>query len=332
LGGLLGGRWIVRATGLGGRLAGLFLAGAALTGAAAGLLGGAALVDNLYVPRPATVFAAIQPADEASRLPACDTILDPAGLLPPDGAAFAPYAADLVVHLASLPGSTPPDRYLLRVSPPEGDPLTVPLPANAGVVDLRLGEYVYRQGGHEFFTQAGEYRWEVIAAQRRGPDEGAYLGLCQGSQARSFAIDPALAPVIPTHTPTPTNTPTPTSRPVPLTPTFTPVPQDTAGPGIKNVSDAPDPVYAGAPKGCTLTTTAVSAAIGDPSGVQSATVIFIGASAGSVPMTLSAGMWRATLGPFPAAGTVNYQIRAYDSLGNRSDTAFYPLTVLACIP
>jgi hypothetical protein len=334
LGGL-GGRWIVRATGLGGRLAGFFLAGTALTGALAGLLAGAALVDNLYIPRPASLFAAIQPADEAARPPACDTILDPASLLPADGAAFAPFAADLVVHLASQEGAAVPDRYLLRVSPPEGDPLILALASEGGVAEIRLGEEVYRQGNRAFFTQAGEYRWEVIEAQGHGPDEGAYLGLCQGSAPRTLTIDPALAPVVPTRTPTPTNTPTASPRPLPPTPSHTPsavTPQDAAGPGIKNVSDAPDPIYAGAPKGCSPTTAAVSAVISDPSGVQSAVVLYIGASAGSAPMGLSGGTWQAVLGPFPAAGTVSYQVRAYDSLGNRSDTAFYPLTVLACIP
>jgi hypothetical protein len=50
-------------------------------------------------------------------------------------------------------------------------------------------------------------------------------------------------------------------------------------------------------------------------------------------MTHSGGSnWQAKLGPFDTPGAVNYQIRAFDALGNRSDTDFFTLTVNACIP
>jgi hypothetical protein len=98
------------------------------------------------------------------------------------------------------------------------------------------------------------------------------------------------------------------------------------------VSAAPDPIYASAPKGCKPTLSGVSATISDPSGVASAVVIYLGASAGSAPMSNSGNNWKAALGPFDLPGAVNYQIRAFDSQGNRSDTEFFPLTVLACIP
>ncbi|MEX0788384.1 MAG: hypothetical protein WD040_06250, partial [Anaerolineales bacterium] len=56
---------------------------------------------------------------------------------------------------------------------------------------------------------------------------------------------------------------------------------------------------------------------------------------GSVPMSNAGGdNWQATLGPHSGVGdgTVDYQIHTTDSLGNSTDSAFYQITVLACIP
>jgi len=112
-----------------------------------------------------------------------------------------------------------------------------------------------------------------------------------------------------------------------------PPPADTDGPAIKNVSASPNPISAAKPKGCKPTTSTISAGISDPSGVQKAAVIFVGTSAGSVPMSNTGGnQWQAQLGPFNLPGPVNYQIRAFDALGNRSDTQFSTLTVNPCIP
>ncbi len=125
----------------------------------------------------------------------------------------------------------------------------------------------------------------------------------------------------------------PEPEPPNLTEVPKPPPADTDGPGIKNVAASPNPIYAAKPKGCKPTASTISAAISDPSGVQKATVIFVGTAAGSVPMSNTGGnKWQAKLGPFNSPGAVNYQIRAFDALGNRSDTGFFTLTVNACIP
>lgn len=44
--------------------------------------------------------------------------------------------------------------------------------------------------------------------------------------------------------------------------------------------------------------------------------------------------WQATLGPYSGTGdgTVDYQIRASDGEGNLTDTGFFQITVLACLP
>jgi hypothetical protein len=122
-----------------------------------------------------------------------------------------------------------------------------------------------------------------------------------------------------------TKTPTPTATANP----------DTAGPSIKSVLASPDPIKVTQPKGCTPTTSLVTAAISDPSGVAGAEVLFFHTTIGAVPMTNTGGNnWQATLGPYAAVGdgTVDYQIRATDSQGNVSQSAFSQITVLACIP
>jgi hypothetical protein len=143
----------------------------------------------------------------------------------------------------------------------------------------------------------------------------------------------------PSPTPLPTSTPptplvlatTPAAKPP--TPTATPVP-DTSGPSIKSVSDSPDPIKVSQPKGCTPTTATVSAAISDPSGVQSAYVLFFHTTIGQVPMSHGVGnTWSAVLGPYTGIGdgTVDYQVHATDGQGNATDSAFGQITVLACL-
>jgi hypothetical protein len=124
---------------------------------------------------------------------------------------------------------------------------------------------------------------------------------------------------------------TPAARPP--TPTSTPIP-DVAGPSIKSVSDSPDPIKVNQPTGCTPTTSTVSAAISDPSGVQSAYVLFFHTTIGQVPMSHgSSNTWSAVLGPYTGIGdgTVDYQIHSTDGQGNTSDSAFGQITVLACL-
>jgi hypothetical protein len=123
---------------------------------------------------------------------------------------------------------------------------------------------------------------------------------------------------------------------LPPTPTFTPAPpSDTSGPSIKSVSDSPDPIKVTQPKGCSPTTSTVTAAISDPSGVASAYVLFFHTTIGQVPMSNAGGStWTATLGPYSGIGdgSADYQIHAVDTLGNASDSSFGQVTVLACIP
>ncbi len=126
--------------------------------------------------------------------------------------------------------------------------------------------------------------------------------------------------------------------PPPPTLTFTPVPPtavpDASGPSITKVGSAPGTIYANGPGSCSPLTTVISASITDPSGIKSAVVIFAHTSFGSVPMSnVSGSTWRATLGPFSGVGdgTVDYQIRAFDNLNNRSDTGFKTVVILACV-
>jgi hypothetical protein len=123
---------------------------------------------------------------------------------------------------------------------------------------------------------------------------------------------------------------------LPPTATFTPEPpSDTSGPSIKSIGDSPDPIKVTQPKGCTPTTSTVTAAISDPSGVASASVLFFHTTIGQVPMANAGGStWTATLGPYSGIGdgSADYQIHAVDSLGNASDSSFGQVTVLACIP
>jgi CSLREA domain-containing protein len=145
----------------------------------------------------------------------------------------------------------------------------------------------------------------------------------------------------PTPTETPTATPTatgsatrtPTRTPT-STPTITPTP-DRTGPSITKVGDSPDPIYVTQPKGCSPNTSVVSATITDPSGIDSAAVLFFHTTIGSVPMANTAGNnWQAMLGPYAGVGdgTVDYQIHAVDNQGNPTDSAFSQIMVLACLP
>jgi CSLREA domain-containing protein len=105
------------------------------------------------------------------------------------------------------------------------------------------------------------------------------------------------------------------------------------GPLIQNISASPNAIFASVPKGCEPTASQISAVISDPSGVESAMVVFTGGSEGKVPMSRASGnRWHAQLGPFETPGEIDWQIRATDSLGNRSETSVFMLTVNACIP
>lgn len=157
---------------------------------------------------------------------------------------------------------------------------------------------------------------------------------------------PQAQPLIPLVVATDTFTPPTISQPnisqpdvpAPPTSTFTPKPPtsvpDTNGPSITKVGHKPDPIFASGPGSCSATTTVVSASLSDPSGIQSAEVIYAHTSFGSVAMSnVGSSTWSATLGPFESVGdgTVDYQLRVFDNAGNRSDTAWKTVTINPCL-
>jgi hypothetical protein len=266
----------------------------------------------------------------------CDLYLDPQSALPARGA-MIPEAGALTLSLAAAGRAWPETAHAfsLLVFGPSGLSQSFEWPVSGGRLDPFTipSEVLAELGG------PGTYVWGIRAGAAR-PDSSGPPTFCQGSTLRSFQITgqggpPPTISGTPTPTETATSTPTRTTiRPPTATPTATAVP-DTTGPSIKSVSDSQDPIYVTQPKGCTPSTSVVTAAISDPSGVASAEVIFFHTTIGSVPMTNPSGTnWQATLGPYSGVGdgTVDYQIHAVDSQGNTTDSAFFQVTVLACIP
>jgi RNA polymerase sigma-70 factor (ECF subfamily) len=160
-------------------------------------------------------------------------------------------------------------------------------------------------------------------------------------QFQTPTLQPTLPPAllaIATETLVSTPVLPPDTPPAPPTWTFTPVPPtpipDTDGPDITKFNHNPASIFTSGPGSCSTVTTMITATITDPSGIQSAVVIFAHTDFGSVPMSNAGGsIWRASLGPFSAVGdgTVDYQIRAFDNFNNRSDTGFKAVTILACL-
>jgi hypothetical protein len=278
--------------------------------------------------------------------------LDEDALRPAIGAVFEPN--DQPAFEWSPISPLPPGqvRWVIELQGPVGSAASQTTPATS----LELSEL-----GTNLSLQ-GSYSWKIIG-ERAEAGSDLWLPFCGGNPAFYFRVGrphvsgpppwvrglaavraPASGETPITSTPTVTPTATPTSSPSAhpptrtITPTATRTPtsvSDTAGPSIKSVSDSPDPIKVTQPKGCTPTTSLLTAAISDPSGVASAEVIFFHTTIGSVAMTNTGGNnWQATMGPYSGVGdgTVDYQIHAVDSLGNASDTAFFQITVLACIP
>lgn len=296
-------------------------------------------------------------------MPSCDAFLDPASAKPGDGSSFGPGNI-LVAELAPALGQSEsaPVRYLIAVNRPDGGQASSYLYSIGDSLSLDLVALNLSQGKT---IPSGGYEWFVAFGERAtGGDLMPYARICQGSARHTFQISgtgetsaistptpiatATLASVtLPVQPPTETFTPMPTATfpapdtvtvPVqPPTETFTPKPPppppDTDGPGIKNVSAAPDPIYVTKPKGCAPNVSTISAVVSDPSGVASVVLIYKGISAGSVSMSNAGGnQWQAQIGPFDTAGMVNYQIQAVDTLGNQSNTGSSSLTVLACVP
>lgn len=358
---------------LGGAAAGLFGRGRGVPavplmvgGAAAGCLVGGALIGMaLALPNVHLPTAPPSAPEEAPALvlPACSKFLLLEEVRPADGAVFEPNDEPIFEWSPqpALPGGQV--RWVIELVGRAG------VLASAKTSDLRLPFSALGLGA----APRGHYLWRLAGeTAARGSD--LWTPFCQPTGLSRLTIGtlrltpqmplPTVTPLPPTagtETPTPTLTSAPTLLPVlRATPTRTPTPSptpsatrirtatptptlvpttetppDTQGPSIKSISDSPDPIKVTQPKGCTPTTSTVTASISDPSGVQSAVVLFFHAKNGQVPMSHGGGnTWTAILGPYTSIGdgTVDYQIRATDGNGNISESGVGQITVLACIP
>jgi hypothetical protein len=320
-----------------------------LIGGLAGGVAGAVLMAQLS-PRPWPAQPEVLPLAMGREGESCDAYLDAAAFAPAEGARLEPGQSLAIEIKPSEPlGRMAVDRFVLSILNPVGKELDLPMMAPLGGGDgsrMDLVASVMGIAGPDFFLP-GEYQWNIILGQwMTGDDLAPYAIACRGSAAHTFSIAPVGATPQPGASDTPTTTATPTvtvtaSLPVisPPPPTRTPTSAqpaaDTTGPSIKSVSDSPDSIKVAQPKGCTPTTSTVSASITDPSGVQSAAVLFFHTTIGQIPMTHGGGnTWTATLGPYSGTGdgSVDYQIRATDGQGNTSDSAFAQIAVLACLP
>lgn len=314
----------------------------ALGGAAAGGFLGVAFLAAIALLPNLTVDVPQAPAPEPGP-PTCSFYLEERLNTPPNGAVFEPN--DELVLAWTPRANLPPGqiRWVVEILSRQG-PLASQitpdnrLPLSAFGIDTGTpGIYIWHVSGER--AEPGSDLWQPLCGKSAG---GYFLiaGPAPAARPVTFETSTPTPPAPPTFTATPT--PVPTLVPVTIPPslpteTFTPKPppppQDNEGPGIKNVSASPDPIFAVKPKGCKPTTSTVFAAVSDPSGVANVEMIYKGIAAGSVPMiNVGGNQWQAQLGPFDAAGTANYRIRAFDQLGNQSVTQFQALTVLACIP
>jgi hypothetical protein len=322
---------------------GLLIGG--LAGGVAGAVFMAQLAPRPWAVQPGAAFPSMVQESES-----CDTYLDAVVFAPAEGASLKPgQGLAIEIKPSETLGRKAVDRFVLFIQNPIGRELDLPMVTPLNDVAgsrLDLVASVLGLADSDFFLP-GEYRWNIALGQRMTGDELApYAIACRGSTGHTFFIAQGAATPQPgiSDTPTPTATSTVTvtaSRVVitPLPPTRTPTSTqpapDTTGPSIRSVSDSPDPIKVTQPKGCTPTTSTVSASITDPSGVASATVLFFHTTIGQVPMTHAGGnTWTTTLGPYSGTGdgTVDYQIRATDGQGNSSDSSFGQITVLACLP
>jgi hypothetical protein len=337
---LYGARW------LGGSQPSMSIVGlAAAAGVLAGGWGGAALTARLGRPAPPQISVQT-PGEEANLGPtSCDLLVDWTRAGPADGETKRPGDALWIqVETQELSEVLPTDRLILDLVNPAGNELVIPMPApgpSGGSSDLDLIASVVHLAGADFFLP-GEYTWQVaLGESATGDDTTPYVSTCWGSTVRHFSILGEVGPK-PSATSTlgaeasPTASPSPSPLPPTRTATVTATPVvDITGPSISKVGDSPDPIYVSQPAGCSPNTTVITATLTDPSGVESASVLFFHTTIGQVPMTHGSGdTWSATLGPFTGVGdgTADYQIRATDEVGNVSESAFAQVTVLACLP
>ena len=155
------------------------------------------------------------------------------------------------------------------------------------------------------------------------------------------ATPPAPAdPMAPTPGPgDPRSTPGTTAAPGTTAPTTT-APRDTTPPAVNGLARSPqqltvdnDSEFCEHPK-----TAQGSAAVSDASGIRSVTLSFSGnGHSGAGAMSLSAGTWTGTIGPFPqnqlgvgATATVAWSVTAVDNAGNKDTVSGPTLTLYGC--
>lgn len=130
--------------------------------------------------------------------------------------------------------------------------------------------------------------------------------------------------------------PTP-GDPPPSGPTSTAPPPDTAGPSITGLARSPADIDEGGSEFCTRPTTSwVSAAVSDPSGVATVTAHWSTSGvSGSVKMSLANNMWQASVAPgairtlqYPDTAAVTWYVTATDGAGNRATSGSGPAITL----
>ncbi|HEX6424654.1 MAG TPA: hypothetical protein VFZ79_14325 [Acidimicrobiales bacterium] len=154
-------------------------------------------------------------------------------------------------------------------------------------------------------------------------------------------VEPGTGPTATGETGTPATgapgTTAPGSPPPPGATTTTAPPRDTAGPSISGLSRSPADIDEGGSEFCTRSTTSwVSAAVSDPSGVASVTAHWsTGGASGSVAMSLANNTWQASIAPgpirtlqYPNTAAVTWYVTATDGAGNRATSGSGPTITL----
>jgi hypothetical protein len=218
--------------------------------------------------------------------------------------------------------------------------------AVVGVVGA-LGDGGGDGGGVETDGDRPEARPDRSSSTRPDGETGTDpAGTASTTAVPSPATSTTLAPGEPAAlpgTPMPGN-PAPGGGSAPATPggpaPTTVAAPDTTPPDVSGLarSDADISVASGSELCAYVTTSLASAAVSDPSGIQSVTLSWSGAGpSGSAPMLLSGGTWRAEIGPVApgelggATDTLDWSVEAVDTAGNVATSGGGPaVTVHDC--
>ena len=106
---------------------------------------------------------------------------------------------------------------------------------------------------------------------------------------------------------------------------------DDQGPSITDIEESNDPInIAECPEPNEVT---ISCRVTDASGVDWVNLVYWIDGGDTYEVSMTKGFidtYRATIGPFDVAGTLNYYIRARDNVGNESNSSIYTVTVQDC--